>query len=129
MSHFRRPDDRQRVRTGGAVTAAIEELLCAAAAAGSRDAVIKVLTDHLADLTGADQVCVWRAAGAGTEILAGEPSGPADADEAGVLQVVQAATLTATLRGGDALGFGLRRDIERVLRWADAAVRLLDVAA
>jgi len=110
------------------VTAAIEELLCAAAAAGSRDAVIKVLTDHLADQTGADQVCVWRAAGAGPEILAGEPSGPADADEAGALQVVQAVTLTATLRGGDALGFGLRRDIERALRWADAAVRLLGVA-
>jgi sugar diacid utilization regulator/GAF domain-containing protein len=111
------------------VTAAIDELLCAAAAAGGRNAVIKVLTDHLVNVTGADQVCVWRAAGSSTEVLTGDPSGRADGQETAALQVVQAVAMTATLRGGAALGVALRRDIEQVLRWADAALRLLDVAA
>ena len=114
-----------RARAGGPATTAIDELLCAAAADGSRDAVIKVLTDHLVSVTGADRVCVSRAAGSSTEVLAGEPAG----QDAGELQVVQAAALTVTLRARAGLGAALRRDIAQALRWAAAALRLLDVAA
>jgi sugar diacid utilization regulator/putative methionine-R-sulfoxide reductase with GAF domain len=114
---------------GGAATATIDELLCAAAAGGSRDAVIKVLTEHLGTVTGADRVCIWRTTGPSTEVLAGQPMGQPTGQGAGALDVVQAAAITVTLRGGVGLGAALRRDIEQVLRWAAAALRLLDVAA
>lgn len=114
-----------RVRAEGAATTAIDELLCAAAACGSRDAVIKVLTDYLVSVTGADRVCVWQAAGSSTEVLAGEPTG----QDAGELQVVQAAALTVTLRVRADLSAVLRRDIAQALHWAAAALRLLNVAA
>jgi GAF domain-containing protein len=112
-----------RAQARGAATAAIDELLCAAAADGNRDAVVKVLTDHLVGMTGADRVCVWRATGSSREVLAGE------AAVDGAIQVVQAAALTVTLRGGVGLGPPLRREIEQALRWATAALSLVDMAA
>jgi sugar diacid utilization regulator/GAF domain-containing protein len=105
--------------------APVEDLLCAAAANGGRDDVIKVLAEHLAQATGADWVCISRVVNGSTEVLAGEPHGLAT----GGLDVVQAAAMTATLRGAAGLSAALRRDMERALSWATAALRLLDVAA
>ena len=104
---------------------AVEELLCAAAATGSRHAVVKVLTEHLATMTDVSCVCIWRTIGDSTEVLAGQPLGP----PAGALDVVQAATMTVTLRGPGRLTPGQRQDIAQVLSWTAAALRLLDIAA
>jgi sugar diacid utilization regulator/putative methionine-R-sulfoxide reductase with GAF domain len=114
-----------RARARDATTATFDELLAAAAASGSRDAVIKVLTDHLVTVTGADRVSVWRATQDSMDVLAGHPAGQA----AGALDVVEAAALTATLRGAESLGVARRREIEQALRWAATALRLLDVTA
>ena len=105
--------------------AAIDELLCSAAASGNRDAVVKVLTEHLLTVTGVSCVCIWRTVDNSTEVLAGQPLGP----PAGVLDVVQAATMTVTLRTPARLSAAQRQDMEQVLRWTAAALRLLDVAS
>jgi sugar diacid utilization regulator/putative methionine-R-sulfoxide reductase with GAF domain len=104
---------------------AIDELVCAAAASGDRDAVIKVLTEHLATMTGVSCVCLWRTVNDSTEVLAGQPLGP----PAGALDVVQAAAMTVTLRGPGRLTARQRQDVAQLLHWAAAALRLVDMAA
>jgi GAF domain-containing protein len=104
---------------------AIDELVCAAAASGDRAAVIKVLTEHLATMTGVSCVCLWRTVGDSTEVLAGQPLGA----PAGSLDVVQAAAMTVTLRGPGRLTAGQRQDVAQLLHWAAAALRLTDIAA
>lgn len=102
----------------------VEAALCAAAACGSRDAVMKVLAEHLTAATGASAVCIWRTDNGATECLAGEPP---DLAENG-LDVVQSAGMTAALRGAAGLDAVLRADTERALHWAGTALRLLDIA-
>jgi sugar diacid utilization regulator/putative methionine-R-sulfoxide reductase with GAF domain len=104
---------------------AVDELVCAAAASGDRDAVIKVLTEHLATMTGVSCGCLWRTVNDSTEVLAGQPLGP----PAGALDVVQAAAMTMTLRGPGRLTAGQRQDVAQLLHWAAAALRLVDIAA
>src|SRR5580704_2020147 len=104
---------------------AIDELVCAVAASGDRDAVIKVLTEHLATMTGVSCACLWRTVDDSTEVLAGQPLGP----PAGSLDVVQAAGLTVTLRGPGRLTAGQRAEVARLLHWVSAALRLTDIAA
>jgi sugar diacid utilization regulator/putative methionine-R-sulfoxide reductase with GAF domain len=104
--------------------AGVEEALCAAAASGSRDAVVKVLAEHLTSATGAGSVCIWRTDRGATEVLAGEPPRLAETG----LEVVQAAAMTAALRGAGGLAAAARDPLERALRWAGTALRLLELA-
>jgi len=114
---------------------AVDELLCAAAASGGRDAVIKVLTEHLAIMTGVGCVCLWRTVNDSTEVLAGQLlgapvlAGQPSSAPAGALDVVQAAAMTVTLRGPGRLTAGQRQDVTQLLHWAAAALRLTDIAA
>jgi sugar diacid utilization regulator/putative methionine-R-sulfoxide reductase with GAF domain len=116
---------------------AVDELVCAAAASGDRDAVIKVLTEHLATMTGVSCVCLWRTVSDSTEVLAGRPLGALDLVQESApdlvqesaLDVVQAAGLTVTLRGPGRLTSGQRQDVAQLLHWAAAALRLTDIAA
>jgi len=104
---------------------AVDELVCAAAASGDRDAVIKVLTEQLATMTGVSCVCLWRTVEDSTEVLAGQPLGVSLGQP---LDVVQAAGLTLTLRGPGQLTAGQREDVAQLLHWASAALRLTDIA-
>lgn len=113
------------VPSGEPVRADIAGLLCAAAANGSRESVVKVLTAHLVAVTGAERVCLWRTAAGSTEVLAGQPA----TDDAGAIEVVQAAALTVTLGGGPRLDAARRWDIGQALHWTATALRLLDMAA
>ena len=102
--------------------AALEELLCAAAADGDREGAVSVLSGHLAALTGAARVHLVETAVDVSEALAGDPTGP------GRFELVRTPTLTAVLHGAADLTDAGRETAERALRWGAAALRLLDVA-
>src|SRR5215472_7983091 len=112
------PPTRSGHRTPG--DAAIEDLLCDAAAADDREGLLSLLSGHLAVLTGAARVHLVETAAEVSDVLAGDP--PA---APGRLELLRTPALTAVLHGPAGLTGEQREMALRALRWGAAALRLL----